>query len=285
LLNGDFSGFNATFKEPAKALNFTFTTRFLKSFKTKIHYNYSEVSPQMINPFMEDGDGYYNQVLPNFRFQEYGVKLKWANKETFTYLYPFGLISNGTNWPIVWTNLSFGNGTETGKFEYTKLEAQIEKRFRIYESFKTTIRVTGGNIWGDVPLSKLYSAFGVRVDKWYFETPFYFATMRPNEFASDRFVHFFWRNTFYTSLNSPQKFKPEITISTSAGWSDVSGNYPENIKTYNKGYYESGISLSYASKSSFNKMGIGMYYRYGPYRNTEKEIDNFAFVIGFGFKI
>ena len=298
-LYGDLSGFFTKIKEPTNSLNFAFSTRFLDYFKTNIYYNYSKVSPQKPYPFIKEDVSspplWEGAGISPFLFNEYGLKLKWANKETFTYMFPFGLMSNGTNWPVVWTNFAYGNGTEnnviasgTKQFEYKKLEAQIEKCFRIYEAFRSTVRVTGGNIWGKVPVSKLYTPFGMKIGKYYnLEIPHYFAVMRPNEFATSKFVNISLANTYYMRLNSSKKFKPEITVLTSAGWGDVSketlhATSVYSIKTYNKGYYESGIYFGNLIKSQLYKLGIGIHYRYGPYR-FQKRIDNWAFTIGFGF--
>jgi len=254
----------------------SFTTRFLKYFKGNLFYEYSEASHRVSPPFWENGD---NQQLPDFNLQEMGVKLKWANKETFTYIYPFGLMSNGTNWPRVWANATYGAGTETDDFKYIKLEAQIEKKILIYESVKSYIRISGGNIFGDAPVSKFYALFGLKYDKLNYETHSYFMVMRPNEFAATRFVNAVWRATYYSRLNSPRKFKPEITLSTKAGFGDIPNNYLESVKTYNKGYYESSIYLGNLVKQQYFKYGIGFHYRYGPYRLPRNQ-DNFTITIG-----
>ncbi|MBQ5424978.1 MAG: hypothetical protein IIU33_07105, partial [Bacteroidales bacterium] len=45
----------------------------------------------------------------------------------------------------------------------------------------------------------------------------------------------------------------------------------------NKGYYESGLQLNNLLCLSIEGFGLGVYYRYGPYRFTDKEINNWAF--------
>jgi len=277
ILYGDWSIFLTKVKDPTNKTSFSFTTRFLNYFKTNLFYQYSEVSPATVYPYMA-GDSI--PVSPFF-YHEYGIKLKWAHKETFTYLYPFGLMSNGTNWPILWTNLCFGSTSKINNYSHLKLEVQLEKQIRVHETYKSTIKVAGANIWGDAPVAKLYSLMGLYMGKWNLDMPNYFKIMRPNEFAASRFVNVFWYNTFFTRLNNPKKFKPEITISTSAGWGDVIGNYPLNIKTYNKGYYESGLFFGNLMKVWVFKYGLGIHYRYGPY-SLPKQIDNWGITFGLG---
>jgi len=46
-------------------------------------------------------------------------------------------------------------------------------------------------------------------------------------------------------------------------------------KTMDKGYYESGLELNNLLKSGFVHIGVGGYYRYGPYAFS-LPIDNFV---------
>ncbi|MCL2073778.1 MAG: DUF5686 and carboxypeptidase regulatory-like domain-containing protein [Marinilabiliaceae bacterium] len=288
-LMADLSGYLTKTMDMSNSLHGSFTTRFLKYFKANIFYQYSDVTPTMMYTFLEvKNPTIETNILPKFSHHEYGLKLKWAHKETFTYMYPFGLMSNGTKFPYIWTNISYAEGTEIEKFEYIKLNLQIEQRFHIYEAFKSTIRVTGGYIFGDdVPLSKTFSYFGVNVDELFnIEVPYYFAVMRPNEFAADRYCNIFWRNTFYTRLNSARKFKPDFTFMLSAGFGDIDKNKYDpkySINSYNKGYYEAGIYAGLL-KMLFLKYGVGVHYRFGPYQQ-QNLIDNMAITIGMGFAL
>ena len=275
----DMSQFFMGVMDKSNSLSASFSTRFLNYFSTNLSYKYAEITPTLVYPFINDT---ITGIAHSFSNHEYGIKLNWAHKETFAYLPPFGLLSNGTNWPVVCANITFGNGTELNSFEYTKLEMQVEKRFRLSEYLKSSVRVTGGNIFGNAPMARLYSAFGADWGNWNLEVPYYFATMRAGEFAASKFVNAFWRTTYYTRLNKPGNFKPEITVSTSAGWGDLSDSFPQNINTYNKGYYESGIILGNLFKASFVKYGVGVHYRYGAYHlPTEK--NNWAFTLGLEF--
>ncbi|MDR2928049.1 MAG: DUF5686 and carboxypeptidase regulatory-like domain-containing protein [Cytophagaceae bacterium] len=268
----DLSNYLTNSMETVNLLKGSFTTRFLNYFRANLYYEYSDVTPVTAVSFMKND----SSLPPAFLLHEYGVKLKWANKETFAYVPQLGgLLSNGTNWPVIWTNLSFANGVEPRRFKYTKLETQIAKRFITREAFKNNLRITAGNIWGNAPPSKLYSLFGLYMDNLNYDMENYFAVMRPNEFAASRFVNAFWRSTFYTRLNRPGSFKPEITLSTSVGWGDVDGDFRQSFKTYRKGYYESGILFGNLMKSLFTKLGIGVHYRYGAY-HLPREFDNWA---------
>lgn len=262
--------------DPVSSVYTSFRTRFLQYFKTELSYQYNETKPVLIYPFYNENPS----IQEAFNNHEYGLKLKWAHKETFIFS-QFGLTSNGTNFPIVWTNFIIGNGIQGNEsFSYQKYEAQFEKSFRPSSLVKTVLRVNAGTIEGSYPAAKLYSAFGSNRNGTGLETPFAFATMRPNEFAVSQFTSLFFRNTFLTRLNKPGSFKPEITLSSAFGIGDVKGHHQsEPIKTFNKGYYESGIYVGNLLRQLVFKYGFAVHYRYGPYK-LPKAGDNWSFKIG-----
>lgn len=262
--------------DPVSSIQTAFRTRFLQYFKGEILFNYSEVKPVLVYPFFDD----LSPIQEPFSNYEYGLKLRWAHKETFSYT-QFGLTSNGTNYPLIWTNVIAGNGSMSGtSYDYHKIEAQAEKQFRPAASIKTVLRVTAASIEGTYPATRLYSAMGTHRHGTGLETPFSFATMYPNEFAASRFTALYFRNTFLTRLNKPGNFKPEITISSAFAIGDTKGAYETSpITTLNKGYYESGIYFGNLLRQLIFKYGFSIHYRYGPYQ-LPKEIDNWAFKFG-----
>ena len=262
--------------DPTSSIQTAFRTRFLQYFKGELLFIYREVNPVLVYPFFEN----LTPIQEPFSNYEYGIKLRWAHKETFSFT-QFGLTSNGTNYPIVWTNIIAGNGTMGAtSYDYHKIEAQAEKQFRPTASIKTVLRATAATIEGSYPATELYSAMGTHRHGTGLEMPFAFATMYPNEFAASRFTALYFRNTFLTRLNKPGNFKPEITISSSFGIGDAKGMYETSpIKTINKGYYESGIYFGNLLRQLVFKYGFSIHYRYGPYK-LPKEVDNWAFKIG-----
>ena len=250
-------------------------TRLLQYFKAELAYKYEESTPVIPYEFFTNS----NQVQDPFTNHESGIKVKWAHKETFMFT-NYGLTSNGTNYPTVWANFTYGNGQQIESFSFRKIEGQIEKTVRTSPATKMALRLTSGTINGSYPASKLYSSHGTNSRGIGIETPFSFATMYPNEFAASRFASFFIRNTYFTGLNKPGSFKPEITLSSSVIIGDAKGFAGTNsVQTFNKGYYESGIYFGNLLRQLIFKYGLSVHYRYGPYK-LAKEIDNWAFKIG-----
>ncbi|NPA35829.1 MAG: carboxypeptidase-like regulatory domain-containing protein [Chlorobi bacterium] len=246
--------------------------RWVEYIKTSIGFRYASITPQKEYRFMMTPD-----TVPAFDTKELVVKLKWANKETFADT-PFGRVSNGTSWPVVWLNFTYGDGSnDSESFNYVRCEAQIHKKFKLNPSNITTLRLTAGAISGDLPYTLLYSAFGSYKTVG-LEIPYALATMRLNEFAADRFAIFNFKHKILLLQNRPGAFKPEIILDTNAAVSDG----PEGLYTFSKGYYESGIFFNNLFRQLIARYGFAVHYRYGPYR-FNKDIDNWAFNIGVEF--
>ena len=73
-------------------------------------------------------------------------------------------------------------------------------------------------------------------------------------------------------------FKPELTLVTNLGWGDMkrAENQPnKNFETMEKGYFESGFVVRGLLSLPLVKVGLGAFYRYGPY-SLPRVWDNFA---------
>jgi hypothetical protein len=138
-------------------------------------------------------------------------------------------------------------------------------------------RITAGHLSGSVNSTQLYSAFG-SYSKLGLETKYSFATIRPAEFGANSFALIFLRAVIPTNQNRLCRFKPEINLSTSAGWSHAD----TPVSTFSKGLYESGIYIENLLKQNFIKYGIAVHYRYGPYQLPNFS-DNITIKIGLEF--
>jgi hypothetical protein len=183
----------------------------------------------------------------------------------------------------VYANISKGFKNGFGDFAYWKVEAKFLLSALTKNFGKTDFTVTVGKVFGNLPYFELYNGHGSYYD-FTIETANSFATMRMNEFLSDRFVNVYWRQDFGSLLFKTKKFKPEILLITSFGIGSLNNpEYQQGIvfKTMEKGYYESGILINNIIKSAnIMGFGFGVYYRYGPYAFSNSK-DNFAFKLSF----
>ena len=108
-------------------------------------------------------------------------------------------------------------------------------------------------------------------------SPGSFATMRENEFFTDRFVALFLSHDFQGTIWSPNSswFKPQLTLATSMGW---------GAPTMEQGFFESGLVVKGLLQMPMVNMGAGVFYRYGAYA-LPKTIDNFAFKYSITFAL
>ncbi len=214
----------------------------------------------------------------DYWFTEVGVGFRFAYKENFLKS-PLGMISLGTKYPIIWGNITQGlNNLLDGEYKYTKYDLKISKDFHIPQAGYSSLEVLAGYVQGDVPYTLLYNGKG-SYEQYTIAVDNSFETMRLNEFLSSRYVDIFYFHNFQSVLYRHNHFRPELKLVSHAGWGLL--DYPAShfgitYKTMTKGYYESGIEINNLVKSSIFRIGIGGYYRYGPY-SLSKPIDNFVF--------
>ena len=229
-----------------------------------------------------DGD----QQVDNFPITETGVLLRYAHKEKFLETPRGNRLSLGTSYPVLYTNIRVGLPVLGGEYEYTKVEAKITKTFVSKSLGDTKIALAGG--WADrsLPYPLLYAGIG-SYGIFTIESENSFATMRLNEFVSDRFANFHFQQDFGKLLFSSGQFQPGIVLATSVGFGQLTYD-PNHVnldqESYEKGYYESGILLNNLLRHWFIGYGLGVFYRYGPY-SLPKTIDNFAFKFTIRFNL
>ena len=163
-------------------------------------------------------------------------------------------------------------------FKYTKIDARITKSYLIKGLGKLGFQLEGGTTIGDAPSSLLHYQRGMRTTGFSLYIENAFNTMRPNEFLSQHYFSAHIHHRFGALFRSEYS-APEISILTSAGWGSL--DHPEqhqglNYSTMEKGYYESGILIDHLLILNTSGIGVGAFYRYGPYQLSNIR-DNFGF--------
>lgn len=247
----------------------------MRNLDGQLEYAYARVSPQMAYPFLVDGE---LEVAQGFWKSEVGLKLKWMPRQK-QMRNAFGLFRQPSGWPVFWLNAAVGTGIEGTRFNYQRFEARVHQTFKLQSWTSTDIRYEGAVIEGSHPDAVLYSAMGNRKN-FGLEIPFSFSTMRPNEFAVNRYQHLFFRHTLMPFGQSSGRFKPEIGLSANAGWSNSSDRY----RTYNQGYYETGVVVDNLFSVIMIKYGLGVHYRLGTYQ-LPRQSDNWAINLSIRFAL
>ncbi len=223
-------------------------------------------------------------ILQNqFQFTDITAALKWAYKEKFIQTID-DKISLGTNYPIVWLQYTHGiKDFLDGEYDYNRLDLKIRKTFMIRYLGKLTFQFNAGYVDQAIPACNLY--YG---DASYRPITLFaansFATMRMNEFLSSKYTSLYLYHDFgYLLFKGKKWFHPEFALSQNIGfgWLDHPEHYqnmyfpPEPYKTMNLGYYESGLLINKLVDLKLYTIGIGGFYRWGPY-SLNKTWDNFA---------
>lgn len=223
-------------------------------------------------------------ILQNqFQFTDVIAGLKWAYREKFIQTID-DKISLGTNYPVVWLQYTHGiKGLLDGEFDYNRLDLKIRKTFKIRYLGKLTFQFNAGYVDQPVPACNLYYGDGsYRLITLF--APNSFATMRMNEFLSSKFTSLYLYHDFgYLFFKGKKWFHPEFALSQNIGfgWLDHPEHYcyvnfsQEPYKTMTLGYYESGLLINKLIDLKLYTIGIGGFYRWGPY-SLNSTWDNFA---------
>ena len=208
-----------------------------------------------------------SMLINDFNFTEFGINLRYSYKEKFIKT-PNGKISKGTNYPIAFFNYIKGfNNFLNGEYSYNKYELKIKKSFFLKNLGSPSFQFQAGYIDGDLPYCNLYNGIG-SYRQFTIAAPNSFATMRMNEFLSNRYAALFFTHSFGKLLLRTKIFAPEIAIATNLCIGDLnntSKHFNIDIRTLRKGYIESGVLVNKIINMGFYGIGVGAYYRYGYY--------------------
>jgi len=271
---------------PTKNFTTTLGFRLLRDFKFGLGFHVKT---------KEASDGYLYQLAASegtvvaqdeFRFTQVSAGFRFAFREEFI-VTKRSRMSLGTKYPVLWLEYTRGiEGFLDGEYGYNRFDAKVEKSFYTKYLGRTSFMIRGGFIDRAIPATDLYNGHG----SYRFFTlfaPNSFATMRMNEFLSDRYIALYFTHNFGKLLKRWEKFQPEFLISTNAtfGWLKYDENHLNlNYTTLEKGFYESGFLINNLLNLRIYSLGFGAYYRWGPYSYPMFK-DNIALKISVTFPL
>jgi hypothetical protein len=206
-------------------------------------------------------------LFDRFDFSEIRLGLRYAYGEKFI-RNARRKISLGTQYPIIWLQYTRGiKGFLEGDYDYNRYDLKIEKSFFTKYLGTTSLKIAAGYIDADIPYTNLYNGNG-SYQVFTIFAPNSFATMRMNEFLSNKYAALYFQHDFGKLLWKGGFFEPEFALATNVGfgWLDFKENhYNINFKTMEQGYYESGLLINNLFNLRIYSLGLGAFYRYGPY--------------------
>ena len=244
-------------------------------YKREPLYNYSYLVNSAENILVTTSD---------FTFTEASLVMRYAYGEKFM-RNTRSILSLGTHYPIIQIAATHGfNNLLGGQYIYNRFDLKVAKSFFTKYVGTTSFNFQAGLIDRDIPYVNLFNAKASFIS-FNLYSPGSFATMRMNEFTSDRYAFLFLSHNFGTLLFRSRYFSPEPEIVTNLGIGSL--KHPENhlgedVKGFEKGYFESGLVINKIISLKFTDLGIGWFYRYGPYAMpTAKE--NMAWKLALNF--
>jgi len=271
-------GFYENIDVRSNRLTASFSTRMARHFKLFLNFSGAEK-----RYFMPQFDS-----LPATRFTTGEVKLRFAYKEKFISK-PDGIQTLGTIYPVVWVSYMHSFPNLFGStYEYDRIKFEASQNFYTPYMGVAKVLLQAGYATQSCPVMETFNILG-SYEPFGLYSPGSFSTIRENEFFCDRFMAIYLSHNFSGMLWKTQSnwFKPQLTIATNIGWGDMRHRESLNelnLKTMNKGYFESGFVVKGLLNVMWVKMGLGAFYRYGPYA-FDNVWDNFAFKMSITFDL
>ncbi|PKV67416.1 DUF5686 and carboxypeptidase-like regulatory domain-containing protein [Pontibacter ramchanderi] len=215
--------------------------------------------------------------MPAFNLAEVTTSLRFAYGEQYMQLFN-RMMPLPNRYPVLWLQYSRGiDGLESDGYTYNKFDLRAEGAIRQRSLGETRFVMAGGLVQGDAPFVSLYNGYGSYSSNYKVYAGEGFETMRPYEFFSDRYAALFLRQDLGKRLLNTKLFKPDLVLVQNMGIGDLRQPIPDiapvEYPNMRKGFFESGLMLNNVISSAFSGVGVGAFYRYGPYA-LPREKDN-----------
>lgn len=175
-------------------------------------------------------------------------------------------------------------------FNFGKIDIRTEYEKKYLDGQKTSLLLTLGYGFGDIPITHLYntSPNNLTKDRLLQRITLAgknsFETMYFNEFFSSEYISFQIKHGS-KRVTLFKKVKPSLVLVSRMAWGNLKNPEQQvgvSYKTINKGYFESGIELNQIYKG----LGLSGFYRYGPYQLLKFENNislKLSFILDLGF--
>ncbi|MDD4142910.1 MAG: DUF5686 family protein [Bacteroidales bacterium] len=283
--SGDFSFFDpnnyADFfwdrMDRVRGVNFGITTKAVNHLTFDVGMDVSSKHPCYDYSYIDsDGHGY-----EEFKLSKIHAMVRFAYRETFLPT-KYGLISKGTRYPVIFLRYERGiSGLFGSGFSYNKIAFRVSGTVPVSTLATFVYTISGGYIDSNVPYCELFSC-PASYYKYTLYAPTSFATMRLNEFVSDRYLAAFLRFDFNPFIKTGVKWlnpRPSICFNYGIGTigkDKIESHRGVSIKTMDKGYCEAGLNINGLLDFNVYSIGLGVFYRLG-YYSFDKVGDNFAY--------
>ena len=166
-----------------------------------------------------------------------------------------------------------------GEYSYSKIKLSTENNFIFSEIGELSLKTELGIIDREISYAKLFSGDKIFAEETFLYFDNVFQTVKPNEFISSRFANVFIKHKFRPIAFKTEYIKPTISLAQNIGFGELENNIQKlntNLKSMNKGLYESGVVIEDILRISFLNFiyiggGASCFYRWGKYENDDKK--------------
>ncbi len=201
---------------------------------------------------------------------ETSLEIQWNIREKVMLL-GSQVFSEGTKFPRVTVKVAKGwKGIGRASLDYIRMNLNVQQTLLSKRWGGISWAVTGGQTFGEVPLYLKQLVIGTRQD-WNVEVLNTFQTAFPGEFYHDRQAALFFKYTFPRIHTKANWNEPQFALYHGLGVGDFAtpNQHTFEFETMHRGFTETGLILNNMFTSDFYGIGLGGFYRYGAYSNSD----------------
>ncbi|TPE45389.1 DUF5686 and carboxypeptidase-like regulatory domain-containing protein [Pontibacter mangrovi] len=246
--------------------------RVLRYLQANAQLRQEERRPTLLQPTLLQPEG---QPLPAFNLAEAVLSLRYAPGEQYMQQFNRLVPMTDEDRPVLWLQYTRGlDGVLDGDYGYNKYDLRLKALLRHRTFGESSFILAGGLVEGNAPLVTRYNGYGSNNPDYKLYTGEGFETMYPYEFFSDRYAALFFSQNFGKRLLNTRFFAPDLVAVTNVGVGGMEEplqeQYAVAFRSMRKGFFESGLMLNNIISSPFSGVGVGAFYRYGPYSLANK---------------
>lgn len=258
------------------------THDFQPNFESKLNFSSGNYEPMFNYTYNLNGDS-----LMDYNLTTATLAIQFSPGNEYMYA-PIGKVQTKNAYPqfTFQVEKSFEDLMD-GDLDFTRLQIQATHKIERLGKSTTSFVFEGGIAFGDIPISHLFNASpnykysNPWIKRVNFAGNHSFETMAFNEFLSDSFAAL--HITHFFKPFKGNKYNPQLSLISRAAFgsmNDMDSHQEIEFKSLEHGFYESGFRID----SMWKGLGIGAFYRYGPYGNDDWS-DNLSAKITYKFQL
>lgn len=281
LFMGDYYGIFINRMDRYEKKELRFSGRLIGNLSGSAFINTQDIRPWSTSYSAASDASVITIDLNDIAITETGITLRWAPGEKLARV-GSREVRLGGKYPVTHFRYTRAlNGVLYGTQSFDRVDAMVEKTFRIVNGGSLKLRATGGWVPGNLAPSLLYNMRGSNSIDYSqnrflgIAVPWSFETMHINEFMCSRYATFHLRHQFRDLLLSGPKFKPYLSVVHNMLIGDRQGSsmFGHDSSVAMRPFMESGFVMDRLMVSKFSALGLGVFYRYGDHA-MERRGDN-----------